>query len=303
MFFNRKLASAMASVLVLAACGKGAQNPQAPAAPEAQNPDVGQDAIYGTDSRLDLYQVTNPETKALADSTVGLFTSGQVSDKGGGVSYISGSTYGSYNNLCSTERFWSQPRAAFCSGALVAPDTIVTAGHCIDSTSQCMSTKFVFGFAKHTSDENAKYVSTSDVYRCSKLVKRVLSSDGTDFAVVKLTRSVTDHKPVQLRRSGKIATGTPIIAIGHPKGLPTKVAGNAEVRSNSASGYFVGNTDTYAGNSGSGVFNANTGEMEGVLVRGKSDFVWAGSCKVSARYSYGSGGEAVTRISKVLPYL
>ena len=37
--------------------------------------------------------------------------------------------------------------------------------------------------------------------------------------------------------------------------------------------FFVCNLDTYGGNSGSPVFNSSTHELEGILVRGETDFI------------------------------
>ena len=53
-----------------------------------------------------------------------------------------------------------------------------------------------------------------------------------------------------------------------------KVAGGAKVRSNNNGVYFVANLDTYGGNSGSAVFNLQTREVEGILVRGENDYVY-----------------------------
>jgi ankyrin repeat protein len=61
--------------------------------------------------------------------------------------------------------------------------------------------------------------------------------------------------------------------IGSPSGLPLKVASGAKVRDNLHPFYFNANLDTFQGNSGSAVFNAETGVVEGILVRGEEDFI------------------------------
>ncbi|MCX5789575.1 MAG: hypothetical protein NTX64_13880, partial [Elusimicrobia bacterium] len=59
--------------------------------------------------------------------------------------------------------------------------------------------------------------------------------------------------------------------------------------------------DSYGGNSGSPVFNADTGLIEGVMVRGQEDFEDAGGCRKSKVYLQGAGGgEQVTMISALL---
>ena len=65
-------------------------------------------------------------------------------------------------------------------------------------------------------------------------------------------------------------------------------------------GYFVANLDTYGGNSGSAVFNAKTGVIEGILVRGENDYVYKGNCRVSnVCASDGCRGEDVTKLSAI----
>ena len=88
--------------------------------------------------------------------------------------------------------------------------------------------------------------------------------------------------------------------IGHPVGLPAKVAGGAIVRDNTPNPFFVANLDTYGGNSGSPVFNSRTHRVEGILVRGERDFVARGNCTVSfVCPTTGCRGEDVTRITKL----
>jgi V8-like Glu-specific endopeptidase len=81
--------------------------------------------------------------------------------------------------------------------------------------------------------------------------------------------------------------------------LPLKVAENAFVRDNSNSSYMTCNLDTYGGNSGSPVFNSETHEVEGILVRGETDFEPSGNCNVSLVCpTTGCRGEDVTRTTE-----
>ncbi len=88
--------------------------------------------------------------------------------------------------------------------------------------------------------------------------------------------------------------------IGHPTGIPTKVAGGAFVRDNSNDKFFVANLDTFGGNSGSAVVNSETGVVEGILVRGENDYVTEGGCSVPQVCTMdGCRGEDVTRITNI----
>jgi hypothetical protein len=55
--------------------------------------------------------------------------------------------------------------------------------------------------------------------------------------------------------------------IGHPKGLPLKIAGNAVVTKQFTDRTFRSSLDNFKGNSGSPVFNSITHEVEGLLAR------------------------------------
>lgn len=266
----------------------------------SQQGGVHPEVIYGDDDRLDLYQVEDEKILSLADSTVGLFDSGRVVSDGAGTSALTTRSYASDYSLCSEEPFFSQKTGAFCSGSLVGPDILMTAGHCITSQASCEGTKFVFGFGIKEEGVLPDSVPDGDVYGCGELLGRSVENSGADWALIRLDRPVTGHKPLAINRSGTITVGTPLLVIGHPAGLPTKVAGGASVRSDGSEGHFVANLDTYGGNSGSAVFNARTTKIEGILVRGEVDYKWKGSCRVSnVCADDGCRGEDVTKISAV----
>lgn len=260
---------------------------------------VDEQVIYGSDDRIDLYQTTNAKLLSLADSTVALMPSAWITAEGP-ISRLATQAYGPSQELCKDEPFYDQITAAFCSGSLVAPDIIMTAGHCITNDSICADTQFVFGFAVKEKDKMPLTVATSDVYGCMKLLGRERNDLGADWALIKLDRPVTGHEVLRLNLTGVIEKNTPLLVIGHPSGLPTKIAGGAEVRDASKDGFFVANLDTYGGNSGSAVFNAQNGLVEGILVRGENDFVPRGSCNVSyVCPADACRGEDVTRVSAV----
>lgn len=267
------------------------------------DPKIAANVIYGTDGRLDVYQVTDDRLKTLADSTVALMKTSDLTISGA-LASIRGQNFGTDMNLCSSERFREQDTAAFCSGTLVGPDTILTAGHCITNVSDCQSVSFVFGFAVKSLGVLPKTVATSEIYKCKQIIQRQQLDSGADFAVIKLDRAVTNHRPLAVRASGEVATTDSLVVIGHPVGLPTKITTGGTVRSVTPDGFFTANLDTYGGNSGSAVINNVTGLIEGVLVRGEQDFESKGGCNVSKVCAEGScRGEDVTKISSVRPFL
>lgn len=257
--------------------------------------------IYGEDDRQDLHEVSDPAVRALAESTAALFRASGVDLSGEpGTAVLSTAEFGRANNLCPDERFRDQPKGASCSGALVGPDLLLTAGHCVRDEAACRATRFVFGFSLAASDADPRRLPAGNVYGCRALVARRVSG-GVDYALVRLDRAAAGRVPLRLNRTGALEPGAGVFVIGHPSGLPIKVAGGASVRA-VRDAFFVANLDTYAGNSGSPVFNAETRLMEGILVRGDRDFVFdeAARCNRSNRVAdEGGRGEDVLMTSAV----
>lgn len=258
--------------------------------------------IYGEDNRVDVYQVQRSDIREIADSTVALIPKSSLVPGAEGKIKIHAKTYGSQMNLCSSEPFFDQPAAANCSGSLVGEDLIATAGHCI-SSSDCAKYAFVFGFRMIDERRAPLSVAEDDVYSCKEIVAREYTRE-QDYALVRLDRPVRGHRVLTLQTT-PVQAGDDIYVVGHPSGLPTKIADGAKVRSQNGA-YFQANLDTYGGNSGSAVFNARTNEVVGILVRGAQDFAHdrVNKCTVSNRCSdEGCRGEDVTNISYIVKAL
>lgn len=267
------------------------------------------EVIYGDDDRMDLFDQRLPDTwRDLARSTAILIKTEKLEVDPGRADYIkvTSETFGDAMNLCPNEPFREQPTPGYCSGFLVGPDILVTAGHCVSSMSRCQETSFVFDYGYRDPLTDLGTVPAANVYSCSEvIVQEVDRETQSDFAVIRLDRVVEGRAALGFRKNDSISTGTELVVIGHPTGLPTKVAGGATVRrTNPTQPYFVANLDTYGGNSGSAVFNAKTGEVEGILVRGENDFRYVNGCTTSNICSNdGCRGEDVTKASIFARYV
>jgi V8-like Glu-specific endopeptidase len=255
--------------------------------------------IYGDDNRMEVDQAPS-SFAAWAESTAAMISNYQLSDDGERV-YVRGKTLAS-GGKCKTERFAEQMTSASCSGFLVGKDLLVTAGHCITKLEDCNKYTWVFGFHA-TSDAMTSFITdNSNAYKCVKVISRSLSQlTKNDYALVKLDRPVSGRTPLKLNRRGKVASDARLVIIGHPTGLPTKIADGATVRKKNWK-YFKANLDSYGGNSGSAVINQDSGKVEGILVRGDKDYVYDSEqgCYVSNRCSDdGCRGEDVTYIKNV----
>lgn len=304
MKFLKTVTAIAASLAVFTACNKNGDSDGFQNFSDDETTKVNPKVIYGSDDRLDLYDVAEQTWKIKAESTVALIQGSKVKASGNGFS-ISTSNYGTSQSLCKSEPFYDQVTAAFCSGSLIGPDLIMTAGHCIRTLSSCQTTKFVFNFAYKIKGVDPKTVGADDVYSCKELIHSELNSSSlNDYAIIRLDRAVVGRSPLPIRQSGKVVDGSNLVVIGHPSGLATKVAGGAAVRDNKPLPYFVANLDTYGGNSGSAVFNADTGLVEGILVRGETDFKYQNGCYVSNVCANGAcRGEDVTRVTEILKHV
>jgi len=267
-------------------------------------------SIYGADNRLEYFAAAQ-DMKTLSDSVVSLWKSASIEILNPGGVKLKTMNFGERLNLCPGEKFREQPIGAFCSGSLVGPDLVMTAGHCIKDAAGCADARMVFGYSIRKDGEAAvTTLPASEVYSCAKIIKRFLGGEpgsanptgqalGPDYALIQLDRKVTGHKPLPINRGANLKKGDGIVVIGHPVGLPLKVAGGASVRDFSKKGYFTADLDTFGGNSGSPVFNAKTKKIEGILVRGDEDFAESpAGCTTMATYEQTGGrGEDVTKIS------
>ena len=258
------------------------------------------DVIYGPDNRQDVYQVTDPTVREIADSTAAMIPNSSLKKNADGTVTATAETFGSYFNLCSSEPFRDQPSAAMCSASLVGPDLIATAGHCVDTYS-CKNNSFVFNYQMKDAKTMPLNFQSDDVYNCVEVIAREQTAN-QDYALIRVDRKVVGHRVLALSQD-PVTVGDDIYVIGHPSGIPTKVSGGAKVRS-VKTGFFMANLDTYGGNSGSAVFSAKTNEIVGILVRGETDFVYGtgkdANCMVSNKCpDTGCRGEDSTNISYI----
>jgi len=177
-------------------------------------------------------------------------------------------------NICDGEKFLDQALVSSCTAFLVAPDVIVTAGHCVKDKYECKKQTWVVDFDSNADFQGPKGTITfpkENTYSCRELLNWSQNTN-LDFAVIKLDRAVSGKTPLKIRREGKTESSESLMVIGHPLGMPKMVANNILIRDNSQTYVFKTNADTFSGNSGSPVIGEISGLVEGILVRGDDDF-------------------------------
>lgn len=244
-------------------------------------------ALYDQDDRVDLYKVNDSKLKQLSKAVAFQIYKDE----------LRGWTFQRYwtivtrplseRGVCENERFADQPTMRNdCSGVLIGPKTLLMPGHCI-TEHYCWNDLFYFMFNYHQEDGSALSLERhkDNFYKCEKVIKRAYDpSTAISYAVIELNREVKGIKPVKLSRNKLIGFETELAIVGHPNGLPQKIASDAFVTDESET-HFLVNSDISGASKGSAVFNLETYELEGLLISGSKDFeVSRSGCKRALTY-------------------
>ena len=234
--------------------------------------------IYGYDDRVEPYQLDDRELYELATQSAMAMIPAELVLTDANGAQIDAPPFAERYGLCAgDDRFGDQPSAAVCSGTLVEPDLLLTAGHCTRGNA-CQAMRFVHGFL-YDAPGQLRPLDPRDVYRCKEVVARELSaqdaSERLDYAWVRLDRPVPTHVPITFRNGEDepLSVGEPLIVWGYSGGVPLKVDRGGvvtDLRSAHAD-YFVFDSDVFVGTSGAGVFDREH-RLVAIDGRGGTDF-------------------------------
>lgn len=244
-------------------------------------------ARRGGGKRMDMYEFTDTNIKQNARAVTSIWMKKNIKDNGSGFSSLQTKTYGQSFNLYRGEPYYEQPVAAgrLCTGFLVKPNVIATAGHCADNRN-VKRLRFVFGYEMKDTDQPVTQVPNGDIYNGMEIIARMYDprGSGSDWALVKLDRDVRGREILKMAQY-EARRGEPVYVLGHPCGLPLKYVPEEPITDDKDQTFFSAELSVYGGNSGSPVFSGRTHEVVGIVVRGDNqNFRWTGSGWMSIRY-------------------
>ncbi len=231
-------------------------------------------ALYGEDDRRE-----GAPSQALASPVAVGITARRL--QGQPLPWVNAPSAALRYDLCPGEAFDDQPSLGACTGILVAPDLILTAGHCVESRAHCENLSWYFDYTLERTQ--GLRVELGEGSACAEVLER---DRRLDVALVRLReRQARAPQPV----SAESATPSQVFLLGHPLGLPLKTTGPAAVTMY-ADDDWRASIDAFEGNSGSPVFSME-GQLVGVFVSGETDFVpdYVRGCNASARFPLAGG--------------
>jgi len=201
----------------------------------------GKGDVYGTDDRKERYQFASATLEhRLAMSSAMVAMRGLIKERPDGDYQLFEPRTLAQTGVCADERFANQPEVGFCSATLIAPDLVVTSGHCMMNsfgslaTAQlkCEDIYLVFDFAYDSRPsaplDALRVLSKDNVFRCVEVLAAENPDSGMlpkqDYAILQLDRPVDGRAPLPVYGGSDLAVGARAIQIGHPSGLPQKIA-------------------------------------------------------------------------------
>lgn len=187
-------------------------------------------------------------------------------------------TLGNQLDLCYNEPYRNQVSIGSGTAFLIDSNTLMTAAHVFESSLD----EYVVIFRYEVITKSAAIspiVSKRNVYTIKEVVEENVA---LDVATFKIDRPAS-YRPLKLDQHNTIKFGDQVYMVGHPLGLPKKVALNARIIDDKPTDHFFTTLDAFQGNSGSPVFDLLTHKVIGVLVSGQKDFEWTGDCNKSTK--------------------
>lgn len=200
-----------------------------------------------------------------AESVAAIFSKADLIRAGAGYDLVHKPLY-KRQGLSEAVRFAHQASAAGATAFVVGPVHVMTAAHCIDRN-MLDETRFVFGYRVEEGGSTRLHVPDAWVFRAKALIEwQYEPTTGRDWAIVEVDRPI-GRAPLRLRYDQPVRMEETVYYLGHPRGLPMKYGGIAQVIDLGTDVFFRANIDSFKGASGAPVFDADH-RVVGIHVRG-----------------------------------
>lgn len=270
MGYRSLVATVLLLAAVLAGCGPMPENenPVQACADTGEKPWMQSGGAWSLGGRLEFYESNNSVLRTATESTAMIMKKGDLeSAKKSGHLQLSKDakrrTCCAKNAVC--RPYGGQAAMGRCTGFLVAEDTLVTAGHCVDRLG-CDAIRAMFGIYKEDDGDAVMPVAEQNVFACKKVLEQEFTAL-SDYAVIQLDRKVKNQKPLPVRETSEAMKDESVGLVGGPGGVPLKLSGAGKVRPIEPSeAFFVEGWEAVTGDSGAPVLNLMTGKVEGVYI-------------------------------------
>jgi V8-like Glu-specific endopeptidase len=240
---------------------------------------LARSAIFGTDRRTEV-QSGSPFFNLGQATAVAVLSTNIETSSDGRINLL---TDPISERLCKDERFSDQPSLSYaCSGFLVAPDLLVTAGHCQANVGEvhhetdgwCKVFSWLFDYQLDASGgvQTKNIDPALRLYHCKQILFAVVDEHAPfrDYALIQLDRPVLGRQPLRLSKNEITSANSAddLTLIGYPMGLPMKADSKGHVLfSDPKALSFITNLNAFEGNSGSAVLD-KSGAVVGILIGG-----------------------------------
>jgi len=236
-------------------------------------------AVFGADDR----QPVQPASKfsQMATGTAIALLTGNYKINGSGLIDLDTDLL---DQFCPAENFYkSVSLSNACTGFLVAPELLVTAGHCLSavntphqeiihsSVNACQSFDWLFDYQiDNEGIAQTKNISRDKLFHCKEIIYAVQQekSPYLDYALIKLDRPALGRFTYKMTDIMTEGLGPSLSMMGFPFGLPlTRTAGARILMNNPQRSSFITNLNAFEGNSGSPVLDEQN-HVVGILIAG-----------------------------------
>ncbi|MCP4325504.1 MAG: trypsin-like peptidase domain-containing protein [Alteromonadales bacterium] len=192
-------------------------------------------------------------------------------------------------DVCEDLPFIKEVAIGTCSGVLIKPNLVATAGHCVD--------KHIFDKTWFFNYQNGDDLVLKQGYKVQHIIYRNLDliksgysfernninrqrqqigvgplppdmhdySNYRDIALLELDNDVEGFLTLNINFSPFFA-GRKVISVGYPLGLPLKQNTNGSIKEMATPYYMTTNIETLQGNSGGPLFDLETGDLIAITV-------------------------------------